>query len=69
MADSQGDCNNFTFGTGGNSGNKTDKQIKGFGYYETMWRLGGWCRFMERKWLEWLRRCTHEYDQYKNDRY
>lgn len=52
MADSQGDCNNFTFGTGGNSGNKTDKQIKGFGYYETIcggsgagadsWRGSGW---------------------------
>lgn len=33
MAGSQGDCNNFTFGTGGNSENG---YVKGFGYYETI---------------------------------
>lgn len=51
MADSQGDCNNFTFGTGGRdpfSGEIT----QGFGYYETIcgghgagadsWRGPGW---------------------------
>lgn len=34
MADSQGDCNNFTFGTGGNDENGNYTQ--GFGYYETI---------------------------------
>ncbi|ODV93510.1 hypothetical protein PACTADRAFT_46885 [Pachysolen tannophilus NRRL Y-2460] len=34
MAGSQGDCNNFTFGNGGNSENGDYK--KGFGYYETI---------------------------------
>lgn len=34
MADSQGCCNNFTFGSGGNG---TDgKYVQGFGYYETI---------------------------------
>lgn len=52
MADSQGDCNNFTFGTGGGSDSKTGELIKGFGYYETIcggsgagadsWRGSGW---------------------------
>ncbi|GCF01482.1 5-oxoprolinase [Zygosaccharomyces mellis] len=35
MADSQGDCNNFTFGTGGRDP-KTGVVSKGFGYYETI---------------------------------
>lgn len=35
MADSQGCCNNFTFGTGGNSEDKSSYS-KGFGYYETI---------------------------------
>ncbi|CDK26553.1 unnamed protein product [Kuraishia capsulata CBS 1993] len=35
MADSQGDCNNFTFGTGGNSSDG-DAYVEGFGYYETI---------------------------------
>ncbi|GME82940.1 unnamed protein product [Ambrosiozyma monospora] len=34
MADSQGCCNNFTFGTGGNSAN--GGYVQGFGYYETI---------------------------------
>ncbi|KAL9635609.1 MAG: hypothetical protein Q9204_002571 [Flavoplaca sp. TL-2023a] len=34
-AASQGDCNNLTFGFGGNS-NGSDAPIKGFGYYETI---------------------------------
>ncbi|CAI4044302.1 hypothetical protein SKDZ_11G0060 [Saccharomyces kudriavzevii ZP591] len=52
MADSQGDCNNFTFGTGGKIDDKTGEKIKGFGYYETIcggsgagadsWRGCGW---------------------------
>ncbi|CAR26884.1 ZYRO0C03696p [Zygosaccharomyces rouxii] len=51
MADSQGDCNNFTFGTGGRDPN-TGIVSKGFGYYETIcgghgagedsWRGPGW---------------------------
>lgn len=51
MADSQGDCNNFTFGTGGRDP-KTGVLSKGFGYYETIcgghgagedsWRGAGW---------------------------
>lgn len=51
MADSQGDCNNFTFGTGGRDA-RTGKVSKGFGYYETIcgghgagaesWRGPGW---------------------------
>lgn len=51
MADSQGDCNNFTFGTGGTDVH-TGKVSKGFGYYETIcgghgagapsWRGPGW---------------------------
>ncbi|SCU82279.1 LAME_0C00452g1_1 [Lachancea meyersii CBS 8951] len=50
MADSQGDCNNFTFGTGGKNSN--GDVSKGFGYYETIcgghgagadsWRGPGW---------------------------
>ncbi|KAM3165186.1 5-oxoprolinase [Lachancea thermotolerans] len=50
MADSQGDCNNFTFGTGGKDSN--GKVSSGFGYYETIcgghgaggdsWRGPGW---------------------------
>ncbi|SCU81156.1 LADA_0B11496g1_1 [Lachancea dasiensis] len=50
MADSQGDCNNFTFGTGGKDAN--GEISKGFGYYETIcgghgaggesWRGPGW---------------------------
>lgn len=35
MADSQGDCNNFTFGTGGRN-SKTGNVVNGFGYYETI---------------------------------
>lgn len=35
MADSQGDCNNFTFGTGGRNA-KTGEITSGFGYYETI---------------------------------
>lgn len=35
MADSQGDCNNFTFGTGGRDPN-TGHITNGFGYYETI---------------------------------
>lgn len=34
MADSQGCCNNFTFGNGGNG--PDGKYIQGFGYYETI---------------------------------
>lgn len=34
MADSQGCCNNFTFGSGGNGPN--GKYVQGFGYYETI---------------------------------
>ncbi|CRK43524.1 hypothetical protein BN1723_005700 [Verticillium longisporum] len=34
-AASQGDCNNLTFGFGGNVGGE-DKVVKGFGYYETI---------------------------------
>ncbi|AEY95174.1 FABR114Cp [Eremothecium gossypii FDAG1] len=51
MADSQGDCNNFTFGTGGNDAS-TGEYTQGFGYYETIcgghgaggdsWRGPGW---------------------------
>ncbi|CDF87715.1 BN860_12794g1_1 [Zygosaccharomyces bailii CLIB 213] len=51
MADSQGDCNNFTFGTGGRDP-ETGVVSKGFGYYETIcgghgagadsWRGAGW---------------------------
>lgn len=51
MADSQGDCNNLTFGTGG-SDDLTGEVKKGFGYYETIcgghgagcdsWRGSGW---------------------------
>lgn len=51
MADSQGDCNNFTFGTGGTDP-KTGAVAQGFGYYETIcgghgagadsWRGPGW---------------------------
>lgn len=33
QADSQGDCNNLTFGTGGNDGGE---YVQGFGYYETI---------------------------------
>ena len=33
VAASQGDCNNLTFGTGGND--ETGRLIEGFGYYET----------------------------------
>ncbi|SCU80520.1 LANO_0B00386g1_1 [Lachancea nothofagi CBS 11611] len=50
MADSQGDCNNFTFGTGGKDAN--GNVSNGFGYYETIcgghgaggdsWRGPGW---------------------------
>ncbi|KAL2758036.1 hypothetical protein ACRALDRAFT_2119105 [Sodiomyces alcalophilus JCM 7366] len=35
-AASQGDCNNLTFGFGGNVGGEESKAIKGFGYYETI---------------------------------
>ncbi|CAI4384023.1 APG_G0044050.mRNA.1.CDS.1 [Saccharomyces cerevisiae] len=35
MADSQGDCNNFTFGTGGRDP-ETSVITNGFGYYETI---------------------------------
>lgn len=51
MADSQGDCNNFTFGTGGKDV-VTGEVTNGFGYYETIcgghgagedsWRGPGW---------------------------
>lgn len=51
MADSQGDCNNFTFGTGGWNV-ATGTVARGFGYYETIcgghgagapsWRGPGW---------------------------
>ncbi|CAH01897.1 5-oxoprolinase [Kluyveromyces lactis] len=51
MADSQGDCNNFTFGTGGKDP-ITGETKDGFGYYETIcgghgagcdsWRGNGW---------------------------
>lgn len=51
MGDSQGDCNNLTFGQGGKDA-KTGKISKGFGYYETIcgghgaggdsWRGPGW---------------------------
>lgn len=51
MADSQGDCNNFTFGTGGKDP-MTGQVSGGFGYYETIcgghgagedsWRGSGW---------------------------
>lgn len=51
MADSQGDCNNFTFGTGGTDP-RTGLMKQGFGYYETIcgghgagadsWRGPGW---------------------------
>lgn len=34
VAASQGDCNNLTFGTGGND--ETGRLIEGFGYYETI---------------------------------
>ncbi|CCH44964.1 5-oxoprolinase (ATP-hydrolysing) [Wickerhamomyces ciferrii] len=34
MADSQGDCNNLTFGTGGND--SKGEYTQGFGYYETI---------------------------------
>jgi len=34
MADSQGDCNNLTFGTGGH--NSKGEYTQGFGYYETI---------------------------------
>ncbi|SCU92709.1 LAFA_0F12354g1_1 [Lachancea sp. 'fantastica'] len=50
MADSQGDCNNFTFGTGGKD--EKGEVSRGFGYYETIcgghgagadsWRGPGW---------------------------
>ncbi|CDR40053.1 CYFA0S04e02608g1_1 [Cyberlindnera fabianii] len=33
QADSQGDCNNLTFGTGGND---SGQYVQGFGYYETI---------------------------------
>lgn len=36
MADSQGDCNNFTFGCSDVIDPKTDEVIRGFGYYETI---------------------------------
>lgn len=36
MADSQGDCNNFTFGCGDVIDAKTGEVTKGFGYYETI---------------------------------
>ncbi|CCH57863.1 hypothetical protein TBLA_0A00620 [Henningerozyma blattae CBS 6284] len=52
MADSQGDCNNFTFGIGNSKHAKTGKALHGFGYYETIcggsgagsdsWRGPGW---------------------------
>ncbi|MCJ1285686.1 hypothetical protein MMC26_005027 [Xylographa opegraphella] len=35
-AASQGDCNNLTFGFGGNQANSADGPVKGFGYYETI---------------------------------
>lgn len=35
-AASQGDCNNLTFGFGGNPGDDETKAVKGFGYYETI---------------------------------
>lgn len=51
MADSQGDCNNLTFGTGGTDP-RTGEVTPGFGYYETIcgghgagadsWRGSGW---------------------------
>lgn len=51
MADSQGDCNNFTFGTGGTDP-RNGVVTQGFGYYETIcgghgagadsWRGPGW---------------------------
>ncbi|QLL32484.1 hypothetical protein HG536_0C06540 [Torulaspora globosa] len=51
MADSQGDCNNFTFGSGGTDP-QTGLMKQGFGYYETIcgghgagadsWRGSGW---------------------------
>ncbi|GMM58285.1 5-oxoprolinase [Maudiozyma humilis] len=52
QADSQGDCNNFTFGTGGGTDPQTGAHYDGFGYYETIcggsgagcdsWRGPGW---------------------------
>lgn len=52
QADSQGDCNNFTFGTSGGVDSKTNLHYEGFGYYETIcggsgagcdsWRGPGW---------------------------
>jgi len=52
QADSQGDCNNFTFGTGSIIDQMTGKKYEGFGYYETIcggsgagcdsWRGPGW---------------------------
>ena len=52
QADSQGDCNNFTFGTSGGIDEKTKQCYEGFGYYETIcggsgagcdsWRGPGW---------------------------
>ncbi|MCJ1434790.1 hypothetical protein MMC27_004160 [Xylographa pallens] len=35
-AASQGDCNNLTFGFGGNQSNAANGPVKGFGYYETI---------------------------------
>lgn len=35
-AASQGDCNNLTFGFGGNSTTSGEAEVKGFGYYETI---------------------------------
>ncbi|KAL9614803.1 MAG: hypothetical protein Q9167_000713 [Letrouitia subvulpina] len=35
-AASQGDCNNLTFGFGGNAADKSKGPTKGFGYYETI---------------------------------
>ena len=52
MADSQGDCNNFTFGTARGKDPETCEICEGFGYYETVcggagagcdsWRGSGW---------------------------
>lgn len=52
MADSQGDCNNFTFGSGDVKDSQTGEITKGFGYYETIcggsgagcdsWMGSGW---------------------------
>ncbi|CCK71070.1 5-oxoprolinase KNAG_0G00110 [Huiozyma naganishii CBS 8797] len=52
MADSQGDCNNFTFGVGPQTDPITGLESQGFGYYETIcggsgagcdsWNRSGW---------------------------